>query len=341
MKKIDLDRTIIEATVDKALSEIRADPERTIRKLIDMGQGFAKGPFQKHFFDDAQTMMSNEESAYYRLLKRVITEVDLEKLRTFGLNLGYNGCTKGANVIRRREAELRFNIPWALSFILDTGDGCTSALELDRAITQGKELGVYVYLLFYRSNRLEETLRLLDTHDDCAFVLFLNPAYLTPQAINKLQRRQNILLSVTAGQSGTDSTARTLREKRFLFALHTVYHAQDVDVCMTRAHMENVTAYAPLFYFLLAAGDCHAQDIEAMGHRVDEVRNAQRYPVLPIDMMHDMLTIDHVISEDACAVVFDEYGRACDYRGVYQPGGHSIREKPLIDILKASNPKKA
>ena len=341
MKKIDLDRTIIEATVDKALSEIRADPERTLRKLIDMGQGFAKGPFQKHFFDDAQDMMSNEESAYYQLLKRVITEVDLDRIRTFGLNLGYNGCTKGANNIRSREAALQFNIPWALSFILGTGDGSITTADLDCAITQGKELGVYVYLFFYRDNRLEETLRLLDTHDDCAFILFLNPEFLSVQAIKKLQQRQNILLSVTADQPGTDRTARYLREERFLFALHSVYHAPDVDVCTSPDHMENISAYGPLFYFLLAAEDCQAQNIEAMGRQVDALRNAQRYPVLPIDMMHDMLTIDHVISDDACAVVFDEYGRACDYRGVYQPSGHSIREKPLIEILKTSNPKKA
>lgn len=341
MKKIDLDRTIIEATVDKALSEIRADPERTIRKLIDMGQGFAKGPFQKHFFEDAQWMMSNEESAYYRLLKTIITEVDLKKLRTFGLNLGYNGCTKGANVIRTREAALQFNIPWALSFILDTGTGHTTVANLDRAITQGKELGVYVYLLFYRSNRLEETLQLLDTHDDCAFILFLNPEFLSQPAVCELQRRQNILLSVTADQPGTDRATRILREKHFLFALHSIYHAQDVDVCMNPEHMERISAYGSLFYFLFAAGDCQLSDIEAMGHQVNEIRSAQRYPILPVDMMHDMLTIDCVISEDACAVIFDEYGRACDYRGMYQPGGHSIQEKPLIEILKASNPKKA
>ena len=95
MKQIDLDRTIIEATVERALSEIRADPERTLRRLVDMGQGFANGPFQRHFFEAAQHMLENESSAYYQLLKRIVTEVNHEKLKTFGMNLGYNGCTKG------------------------------------------------------------------------------------------------------------------------------------------------------------------------------------------------------------------------------------------------------
>ncbi len=341
MKRIDLDRTIIEATVDKALSEIRADPERTLRKLIDMGQGFATGSFQKHFFEGAQKMLANEDSAYYRLLKRIVTEVDHENLKTFGMNLGYNGCTKGANLIRRREAELGFNIPWALSFVLSKSEGCIPARELDHAIKQGKELGIFVYLLFYREDRLDDTMKLLDLHDDCAFILFLNPGFLTPATVGALKKRHNVMISIAADQPETARAARTLREGRFLFSVHSVYTEHDIERCMNAVHMEQVTSYGPLFYFLTASEDCPAHGVTSMGAQVAAVRAAQRYPILPIDMLHDMLQIDHVISDDACAVSFDERGYTYDGFRHHHSDAYSIHTSSLIDILRISNPKKA
>lgn len=340
MKRIDLDRTIIEATVVKALTEIRADPERTLRKLVDMGQGFSAGPFQKRFFNEAQKMLENEESAYYRLLKHIVTGVDLDKLKTFGMNLGYNGCTKGANLIRRREVELGFNIPWALSFLLSKEEGCLTTCELDQAILQGKELGIYVYLLFYRNDNLENTLRLLEQHDDCAFILFLNPGYLTDSTVHALQQRANIMISVTADLPETENAVRTLREGQFLFSVHSLYSSQENGWCMSDAHMETISSYNPLFYFLIAAEGSSPESAEAMGRQVDAARKAQRYPVLPIDLAHDMLQIDHVVSDDACSVTFDEYGFTCDPDRYNRTDAYSIRKSSLTDILRRSNPKK-
>ena len=59
-------------------------------------------------------MLQNEKSAYYDLAKRIATGVDHDLVTTFGVNVGYNGFTKGARLIRRIEAERGFNIPWAL-----------------------------------------------------------------------------------------------------------------------------------------------------------------------------------------------------------------------------------
>ncbi len=333
MKKIDLDRTIIEATVGKALSEMKANPERTIRKLIDIGKDFANGPFQKDFFQRAQRAMEKDDGAYYRLVKRIVTEVDHQNLKTFGMNVGYNGCTKGAKTIRSREAELQFNIPWALSFVLASGGNSMTGDELDRTITQGKELGIYVYLLFFRSDRLEETLRLLDTHHDCAFMLFFHPAYLTPHVTKELQKRHNVLLSIATGQPETDRAARILREEHFLFAMHTVYTEQNFKNCMSPAHMERIVSYAPFAYFLIAAVGCPASSIAVMGNHISGIRDTQQYPILPIDMMHDMLTIDQIISDDGCAVTFSEDGYAGNYDHGYRirrSDEYSLRETHLF-----------
>lgn len=150
LHQIDITRKLLEATVDKALRDLQTDTERSVRNLVDLAQNFSNGRFQKDFFSIIQTLLEDQSSAYYALVRRIVNQVDHRTLKTFGINLGYNGCTVGAKTIRQNEQKLRFNIPWSIAFMLDSADGCVSAEEIARTIEQGKTLGVYTYLLFCR-----------------------------------------------------------------------------------------------------------------------------------------------------------------------------------------------
>lgn len=77
------------------LKSIKNDPERGARNLVDLAMQFSEGRFQKNFFSAAQTMLQNENSAYYGLIRDIATYTDETRLFTFGMNLGYNGCTVG------------------------------------------------------------------------------------------------------------------------------------------------------------------------------------------------------------------------------------------------------
>ncbi|MGB4610151.1 MAG: hypothetical protein WBH77_05945, partial [Saccharofermentanales bacterium] len=81
-------RLLVETIVKKALKSIKHSPERGIRNLIDFALQLSDGRFQKDFFTVAQNMLQNENSAYYELIRDVITYVDTEKLYTFGINVG-------------------------------------------------------------------------------------------------------------------------------------------------------------------------------------------------------------------------------------------------------------
>lgn len=155
-------------------------------------------------------MLRNEKSAYYPLIKDVVSHVDEERLVTFGMNLGYNGCTRGAKTIRQIEQEEGFNIPWALSFSLNPAqieNGCYSSV-----IHQGTELGIYVYLM-EDSDPVEQSLALTAEHPDCAFVLFVRPQQITdafgaaagkakqPDALGRMGRRSTRKLPPAAGAS--------------------------------------------------------------------------------------------------------------------------------------------
>ena len=49
LKREAITRTILDTVVDRAIRDIAEDSQRSLRKLVDMGQTFAKGPFQKRY----------------------------------------------------------------------------------------------------------------------------------------------------------------------------------------------------------------------------------------------------------------------------------------------------
>ena len=57
-------RTLIETFVRKKLIELRDNPERGTRNLVDMALNFSKGRFERRFFTAAQQMLQNEQSGY-------------------------------------------------------------------------------------------------------------------------------------------------------------------------------------------------------------------------------------------------------------------------------------
>ena len=109
---------LIETIVRKAIRDIRDSPKRSTRNLIDMALNFSEGRFQSRFFEPAQSILRDENRAYYRLIPDMAVHVDTEKIIHFGINLGYNSCTAGAKKIGALVGA-KVNLPamWVLAAI--------------------------------------------------------------------------------------------------------------------------------------------------------------------------------------------------------------------------------
>ena len=55
---------LVGSIVKRALKEMKENPDRGIRNLVDMTLQFSDERFQKDFFAMAQTMLQNKNSAY-------------------------------------------------------------------------------------------------------------------------------------------------------------------------------------------------------------------------------------------------------------------------------------
>ena len=146
-KEKDINRIFIESVLNKALKEINKSPRRTARNLIDMGVNFSRGRLQRFFLSQVQEFLQNQNSAYYDLITDLTDHVDKHILSTFGMNVGYNGCTRGVKRIREVEDLENFSVPLSLSMSLDEEKLAEKDSIYQEIIRQGKALGIYVYLL--------------------------------------------------------------------------------------------------------------------------------------------------------------------------------------------------
>ena len=333
LKKADLTRAILETTISKALRDIQVDPERSIRNLVDLGRSFSNGRFQKEFFRFAQTMLENEHSAYYPLVKDVVDQVNPQTLQTFGINIGYNACTHGAKQIRANEAKFGFNIPWAIAFQMAAAPGSMQLADFCSMIDQGMELGVYTYLLFWDARPAREIVPLLQKYPDCAFFLFAPPQSLVADSIPALQTQHNLLVSVHADADGFLETAGVLRERGFLYGLHTKFGTEQVAEIVNGAWLQTVLPAKPIFVFLLPQNTA-IPGRQEIHQYVTATRAKQMHPLFLVDIYADILEIDKIISEDACSLGFDANGQVITIQGRLEGEAYNMRTASLASILK-------
>lgn len=337
MRKHDLTRTIIESAVDRALRDMEKDAHRSVRNLVDLALTFSKGRFERHFLEICRRMLESEGSPYYTALDRALDRVDRQTLKIFGVNLGYEGCSKGARRIRETEAQAGFNVPWALTMF--AGREGLSRIYIQRMISEGTALGIHVYLLVDRGLSGPELEQLLQDNKTCAFVVFTSGARSADWDLSRLRCQHNLMISVEADQPLALELCQALTEERMLYAVHRQYNAQSAQPVLEPAQMEALEALGPLFVLLYPAQGVAQQVRCAMHRRVEACRNAQSYPFGLIELSEDLLAIDQIISDGPCSLAFLPDGQATTAQGVLDGSGFNIRTTPLPAILRAALPK--
>lgn len=329
MNQETLARTIIETFISKFFRDMETDPDRSVRNIIDLGINFAKGRFQREFLRALQEMMQNEQSAYYDLVKNVVADTNHERLKVFSMNLGFQACTIGANMIRENEEKWNFNIPWAYQMMFgEKGLPCT---YLDKIISEGKELGTYVYVLTETGKITAEHMELLKTHTDCAFILLVSPEELLGELMNLLDETQNCLVLVENDPLRLPEAVDELQKHKLFYG---VYEKCPEEELWDPERLEKISGSKAAFYVLMPMNPCSFSENAARKEQTADIRNRQEYPFIVIDYISDIQTIDRIISNDSCAVVFDEEGYVYTDTGKWQDTPYNIRYKSLYEILE-------
>lgn len=339
--KKDMNQILIEAAIHGSMRDLSRAPERTIRNLVDLALNFSNGRFQRNFLANAQTMLKNKKSAYYDLLRNAIADVDHDTLATFGLNVGYNGCTKGGKKIRAIKEEEHFAVPWLMSFMITKDSWEKHKERYFSAVTEGQRLGTCVYLLYVREE-LTGLSALLKKHPDCAFVLILNPELVTPPWMDEFETLHNFMVAVnTVGSYPT--ACELLGNRGFLYALYRHYSIADSHEILNGEWAKAVLPAKASFLFFQPQDEVPLKLRKKVYDYITETRKRQSYPAFLMDLFRDNMLIDEIISGNTRNVTFGEDGLLwvpdVDVRTSENPASETrlcLFEKPIEEILRSA-----
>ena len=332
-----MSRILVGAVVKNALREMRESPERSIRNLIDMALQFSGGRFQQDFFTIAQTMLQNENSAYYQLVRDIISHTDAERLYTFGMDLGYNACTAGARRIRENEKKLGCNIPWTVPLRICTDDFIGKEPRYQAVISSGEELGIYSWMLFC-GKQPKAVLPLVEEHPDSAFFLFCEPEDMNADFLDEAVGSYHLMPVVRYDKDAAD-VCDALRQREMLYSIWYPYGQKDTEAILNGGLFCSAQELSPVFTALLPEPACPEVIQRLVYQTVQRARNDQRYHTMLWELQGDNCLVDAIISDDACSVYFDEDGNICDRGGQIVCAHHNLLESNLVDIFMDACPK--
>ena len=241
---------------DANLPKIRATLDRFL------GSGDETSDEQIGIFDMVMDHLETPGDNWRQLVQNVIANVDRDVARTFAINFFVNSVAIGGP--RQREVREKYgcNSPWAILMDPTTAcnlhcTGCWAANytdkkqrsltfeELDSIITQGKELGTYIYL--YTGGepmlRKRDIIRLCELHPDCFFSAFTNGTLIDEAFADEMARVKNFMPAFSIegfrdatdarrGEGTFDKVVRAmdiLRERRLPFGASICYTSQNYE----------------------------------------------------------------------------------------------------------------
>lgn len=329
MQGLDIRRTLVETAVNQALRRILDDPERGVRGLIDLGYSASRGAAQKHFLGDMVAAMASGESAYYELIGNAMRCVAADRLKTFGLNMGYNGFVSGIRTIRRLGKNEQVHVPWFLFF---DGRGAQTEpwlAQTERAIDQGEKLGISTFLMNGGSDQAQALLDMARRHWKDALVLLLEPAAVNEALVSELADLSHVMVCLNGAGEDYLRAAALLKENRCLYSAYRRFGEIPTDDQTDR--MAGEAANSGALFLLLCT---QAREVQRALHRYALAnRTRQTIPVMVMDMVGDFMAIDEMVSGSAATAYFDPRGCLCNPFGD-RLSDASLEDTPLYDLLK-------
>ncbi|HWR62381.1 MAG TPA: hypothetical protein VN580_12255, partial [Clostridia bacterium] len=298
-KKWETTYKIIETAVDKGIRDINENPDRGIRNMVDLGTHFAAGRFQKDFFRLSKQILSNSDSPYYRLAKHMVQYTDPGILKRFGINLGYNSWTYGAEKIRKHEKSHGYNVPWVIVFDLynETEEMLTDS-EISMVLDSGEDMGVYCGMFFAGSDRmrLESLLAMLKAHKESSYFVLLQPELITGKIADIILKAGNIAavlaINMPADSTACKKAADTLLKNKCLYGMYCTYDDGNVESVTGSGFLRQLEDMHCTFVFFIR------QELREMHNRtlysqfMQTAKCASEYSFFIVDFYEDLAYVD-------------------------------------------------
>ena len=257
-------RLAFSKAIDVVLKDVDKNREEAIVKIVDLMQKYMGDEKLDLDYDNIRKMIRDKDGAFNKYINKVLDEIDPHVLKTAALNLGYEAFFHGTKTIRKMREVHQCNVPWLI--LMDPTSacnlhctGCWAAEygnklnltfdEMDNLISQGKELGIYLYMFTGGEPlvRKADIIKLCEKHNDCAFLAYTNGTLVDEAFCNEMLRVGNLYLAISL--EGFEAV-NDLRRGDGVYG--KVMHAMDLlkenglifgtSICYTSKNIETVTS---------------------------------------------------------------------------------------------------
>ena len=322
---MDVAATIKKFGLEKAFDYLYKDPDENLKKMLKWAERFS-GKTYKNQIDMIRDAVENKENAFHPYIEHLLERADPEVVKTLSVNFFINENMIGYPKQKELKEKYNCNIPWAI--LLDPTSACNlhcigcwaaeygnklnlTYEEMDSIITQGKDMGCYIYLFTGGEPlvRKDDIIRLCEKHNDCVFSTFTNGTLIDEKFADEMLRVKNFApaISLEGMEEATDSrrgkgtfakvvrAMDLLRERKLIYGVSSCYTSTNYDSITSEEYYDMLIekgAYFIWYFHYLPVGNDAAPELlptpeqrEVVYRRIREYR--RKKPLFAIDFQND------------------------------------------------------
>lgn len=243
---------------------INKNKEENLVKLMNLAHKIAGKNFPQYFWDNANEVLGDPEQKWTQMIYNAMDRLHPNIVKQHVLNMGFEAGLTGFKKVRENREKYGCNVPWVI--LMDPTSACNlkctgcwaaeyghqlqlSNEELDRIITEAKELGIHFFVLTGGEPmvRKKDILMLAEKHNDCAFHIFTNGTLIDEELCKEVQRLGNLSFALSV-----EGYAETNDDRRGQGVFEKVMHAMELmkehgllfgtSICYTSKNYKVVTS---------------------------------------------------------------------------------------------------
>lgn len=355
------------------LSYIDSDPDNNIPKILNWVEKFDSEKSYSGAYDMVRSILADADHVWNKFMKNLYRDFDVKVRKKIFENFVINATILG---LKRRKKNREFyncNIPWAIlldptsacnlkctgCWAADYGNKMSLSFEvLDSIITQGKELGTFMYL--YSGGeplvRKDDIIRLCEKHNDCIFAAFTNGTLIDEKFADEMLRVGNFVpgISVEGFEAETDMrrgkgtyaavtrAMAILKERKLAFGFSACYHRYNTEVVGSEAYIDDMVErgckFGWYFTYMPVGVNAHPDFLataEQRAYMYDQIRGFRdTKPIFTMDFWNDGEFVDGCIAGGRRYLHINANGDIEPCAFIHYSDSN-IKEKTLLEALRS------
>lgn len=259
-------KAIVAKAIDKIISDYKTDTDKFLDQMSKLNDLVIKyfPDMYEGAFEQMNKFVQDPSGKWMTYVQKSLDDIHPNIVKKMAMNLGFEAGLYGNAKLRESREKYDCSVPWVI--LLDPTSACNlkckgcwaaeygNKLNLDydtlsRIVREGRELGVYFYMLTGGEPlvRKKDILKLAEEFNDCAFNIFTNGTLIDEDFCKEVQRLGNIVFSVSVEgneKSNDDRRGqgcyRSVMEAFDLMKKHKLLYG--TSICYTSKNYLDVTS---------------------------------------------------------------------------------------------------